>query len=276
MAGCSSLSIFDALADGFIERQFTGYLDLDEDGTAFVGERITGLVAWHRQHMAPRYARYLRAQAVQLEAVQLEAVQPEAGTFDQRHVTAAINRFSELLGETVRGVTPVIAAVLVRHTGPAKLGYLKKQLAEKLAERQEDSQEPLADRLEERRERLVSNFERLFGELTEPQLALIDAYARRSLKDTVYRLENRRQRHAALIAFLGNKPSERDINLFFEKLILRSWEIVDPGYEQFAQAWFQRIEKLIVEVTARLTPAQRAAAVETLRAYADEFDQVAG
>ena len=55
---------------------------------------------------------------------------------------------------------------------------------------------------EKRLERLISNLERFFGDLTDAQVMFVEEYARVTLGDKMIRLLIRKQRQKVFLAFL--------------------------------------------------------------------------
>ena len=256
-AGCSRLSFFYAFIGAAIESKAASYLDLDEAGETFVKAQVASLVKWHRAAMLPRYARYLETQA-------------DLAARDG-HDRAAMSELRRLLDETVTGAAPYFAAVLREHTAPDKIRHLRERMSERQAELLEDHKLPRAERLEERIEQVTDHFERLMGDLDEPQLAKIRRYAESSLAFGKIWLDNRANRQRAFIAFLSRRPDGARIAVFIHKVLLRSHEVADPAYEPVSEARWALIEELVFDLVTSISATQIKHFVETLRGYATDM-----
>ena len=158
LGACSATRLLYSFADDFIEDQAEFYLKLDEDGEAYVDDKIDAFMDWHRARMLPQYAAYLSRQADAIEA---------AGRLERGQVLRAMDGLRAQLEATVKGFTPFAGAVLARHTGKPETGHLRDRMAERNEESREEVAEPDRDRAEDRTERTQSNFERFTGDLNE-------------------------------------------------------------------------------------------------------------
>jgi len=264
LAACSSTQLIYSLADEFIEDEIAFFLDLDEQEEAFLETQVEELVAWHRTSMLPKYATYLNGLANSLEA----------NKYGRSEIAAAMTSGRALIEDTVRGVTPRASVVLARHMTDDDIAFMEKRMAERREEQLDDLQEPEAERYKDRLDRLESNFERFFGDLTEDQMALLQVHARATLPDSKTRLENRTERQKVFIEFLKTKPSEQELTAFLDKLLLRGHELVNPGYKAFSDFVRSRFQTLLVNIVAISTPEQRQEAVENLRDYVRDFQDI--
>jgi hypothetical protein len=263
-AACSTIQIAYNFADVYIEREAAFHLDLDDDGEALLDRQVDAFMAWHRARMLPAYTAYLRAQADRVEA----------GPITEAAVADAFDRLRELWEETVRGVAPYAATVLVRHTAPAKRAFLQARLDERWAESAESLREPTEERIARRTARIVENFERFTGPLGETQRRIIADYAGENLNDRARWLNHRRLRNEAFVAFLASRPNQPEITRFIERIVLHSYEVVEPEYKAFADARAVRFKTLLYDVIASMTPAERKRVAENLRSFADDFSEL--
>jgi hypothetical protein len=266
LSACSTMKIFYNLADELIAREIAFHLELDEEGEERAGRVVEDLVAWHRTRMLPLYAAYLR---------DLAAV-AAAGEPDRSAVNRLMGEGSRIWQLTVRGATPHLAPLLVRHSTPAKREFLRQRLAERQTEHLARLEKPRDERIRQRASRVTRNFERFIGDLDDPQREIIEQYVASTMNDDARRLANRELRNRAFISFLAARPRATEIAGFLDRLVLRSHEIVDPDYESFAGARFARFEELLFRILASLTPAQRAATAEKLRDHAEDFMELSG
>ncbi|NKB57876.1 MAG: hypothetical protein GKS00_16255 [Alphaproteobacteria bacterium] len=263
--GCSGLTFVYGLAETALASEAKDHLDLDEDGEAFVDQKIEALLEWHSAEMLPQYARFMNAQA--------DAV--DRGALDRAAIDEAVVAMREILEALVSGASRYTADVLVNHTEPDKVRHLKEQMAEHQAERREELDEPPEEQLEARIERIVDNFERFTGLLTETQIVAVSRYAEASLGDTEVWLRNRANRQRVFTDFLAQEPSKQEISAFVYKIILRPHEIVDPGYKAVSEGRWRRFQELLYGVMTTLSDEQRKTMSTTLRGYAAEMLELA-
>ena len=266
LSACSTIKIFYGFADDFIQREVADHLDLDEQDLTVLAAQSADLVAWHRREMLPDYATFLSAQADLLER----------GNVTPSEIKSSFGNARALLEATVAGLAPRAAIVLARHTGPDKLGHLERRLAERMTERKERSAQAPADRIERRTKRLVKNFERFLGDLDDRQASIVEAHVKNTLNDSARFLDHRRRRERAFMGFMKAQPAPEKIGPFFENLLVRSHEIVEPDYKAFADGRARKFQGLLFEIISSLTPPQRTAAVERLRGFAEDFADLAG
>lgn len=264
LAACSSTRLIYSLAAEFIHDEIAYFLDLDEEEDVFLGRQVSEIVAWHRTTILPNYATYLTNMADKLAANQYGAADIAMALADGR----------SLVEETVTGLTSRASKVLVRHMTADNIAFMEKKMAVRLQERLAGLSEPEDTRYADRLDRLKSNFERFFGELTEAQLALLKAHARATLGDARVRLRNIIQRQKVFLAFLKTQPAEASLTAYLNRLLLRGHEITDPGYQAFSKTSFNRFRTLLVNMVVISSPAQRKTIIATLRTYAQDFKAV--
>ncbi|MAI11294.1 MAG: hypothetical protein CMM66_06935 [Rhodospirillaceae bacterium] len=264
LAACSSTRLIYSLADEFIQDEIAYFLDLDEGEDVFLSRQVSEMVAWHRTIILPKYATYLTNMADKLAEYQYGAADIAMALVDSR----------SLIEETVTGLTPRASKVLVRHMTADNIAFMEKKMAVRRQERLAELSEPEDIRYADRLDRLKSNFERFFGELTDAQVALLKAHASATLGDARVRLRNMTQRQKAFLVFLKTQPAEASLTAYLNRLLLRGHEITDPGYQAFSKASFDRFRTLLVNMLAISSPAQRKTIMGTLRTYADDFKAV--
>ena len=262
VSGCSRLSLVYGFAGPALSREAAYHLNLDETEQAVVDDRVAAFLDWHSAVMLPRYARFLSDQADIVER----------GPPDRATVADTVTKLRTLLDDLVAGAAPYTADVLVNHTAPGKVRYLKARMDERLAERLEEAAEdPPEERLEDRVERTADNFERLTGDLNDGQKEIIRRYVKATLADNAIWLKNRANRQRAFTEFLSRRPGEAEIGAFVQRILLRPHEIVDPDYLAVSERRWTRFETLLFEIMVSLTDEQRETLVETLRGYAAEM-----
>jgi hypothetical protein len=255
------VTLFYTFADTAIEHQITHYLDVDDDERAEIGDKVDALMRWHRTEMLPRYARFLRAQAAIVES----------GEVTRETVTTSYEQVRELMNATLQGAYAPAASILVHHTGPAKLAYLRRRMTEAMEDRAERAKRPRADRIERRTHRFVENIERFTGPLSDAQVALIRRHAEATDDETSLWINYRIRREDAFLKFLATRPNEAEIAAFLEKVLLHAEKVVGPRYRTELDRSEKRFQDLIYRIAAISTPKQRRTTARHLREFADDF-----
>jgi len=264
LAACSSLKIMYDFADDYIKQEAKFFLKFDEQGEQHLNDQVDKMMEWHNAIMLPRYAAYLRQLANQLDH----------GLYGATAITKGMKDGRILLQNTVAGVAPYVARILVRQTIIENIEHLRLKLIERSKEQKEKLARPIEKQTEDRTERLTKNVGRFMGDLNEIQNNLINRYAKSTINDAKRRLDNRNLRQSALLTFLAGKPKEMEIDAFISQIVLRAHEIVDPDYKGYSEKRIARFTTLLVNIFAASTNDQRQATSEKLRSYAQDFSEI--
>ena len=264
LAACSSFKIMYDFADDYIKQEAKFFLKFDEQGEQHLNDQVDKMMEWHNAIMLPRYAAYLRQLANQLDH----------GLYGATAITKGMKDGRILLQNTVAGVAPYVARILVRQTIIENIEHLRLKLIERSKEQKEKLARPIEKQTEDRRERLTKNVGRFMGDLNEIQNNLINRYAKSTINDAKRRLDNRNLRQSALLTFLAGKPKEMEIDAFISQIVLRAHEIVDPDYKGYSEKRIARFTTLLVNIFAASTNDQRQATSEKLRSYAQDFSEI--
>ena len=264
LAACSSFKIMYDFVDDYIKQEAKFFLKFDEQGEQNLNDQVDKMMEWHNAIMLPRYAAYLRQLANQLDH----------GLYGATAITKGMKDGRILLQNTVAGVAPYVARILVRQTIIENIEHLRLKLIERSKEQKEKLARPIEKQTEDRTERLTKNVGRFMGDLNEIQNNLINRYAKSTINDAKRRLDNRNLRQSALLTFLAGKPKEMEIDAFISQIVLRAHEIVDPDYKGYSEKRIARFTTLLVNIFAASTNDQRQATSEKLRSYAQDFSGI--
>jgi len=264
LAACSSFKIMYDFADDYIKQEAKFFLKFDEQGEQNLNDQVDKMMEWHNAIMLPRYAAYLRQLANQLDH----------GLYGATTITKRMKDGRILLQNTVAGVAPYVARILVRQTIIENIEHLRLKLIERSKEQKEKLARPIEKQTEDRTERLTKNVRRFMGDINEIQNNLINRYAKSTINDAKKRLDNRNLRQSALLTFLAGKPKEMEIDAFINQIVLRAHEIVDPDYKGYSEKRIARFTTLLVNIFAASTNDQRQATSEKLRSYAQDFSEI--
>ena len=264
LAACSSFKIMYDFADDYIKQEAKFFLKFDEQGEQNLNDQVDKMMEWHNAIMLPRYAAYLRQLANRLDH----------GLYGATAITKGMKDGRILLQNTVAGVAPYVARILVRQTIIENIEHLRLKLIERSKEQKEKLARPIEKQTEDRTERLTKNVGRFMGDLNEIQNNLINRYAKSTINDAKRRLDNRNLRQSALLTFLAGKPKEMEIDAFINQIVLRAHEIVDRDYKGYSEKRIARFTTLLVNIFAASTNDQRQATSEKLRSYAQDFNEI--
>lgn len=264
LAACSSLKIMYDFADDYIKQEAKFFLKFDEQGEQHLNDQVDKMMEWHNAIMLPRYAAYLRQLANQLDH----------GLYGATAITKGMKDGRILLQNTVAGVAPYVARILVRQTIIENIEHLRLKFIERSKEQKEKLARPIEKQTEDHTERLTKNVGRFMGDLNEIQNNLINRYAKSTINGAKRRLDNRNLRQSALLTFLAGKPKEMEIDAFISQIVLRAHEIVDPDYKGYSEKRIARFTTLLVNIFAASTNDQRQATSEKLRSYAQDFSEI--
>jgi len=264
LAACSSFKIMYDFADDYIKQEAKFFLKFDKQGDQHLNEQVDKMMEWHKTVMLPRYAAYLRQLANRLDH----------GLYGVTAITKGMKDGRILLQNTVEGVAPHVARILVRQTSIENTEHLRLKIIERSEEQKENLARPIEIRTEDRTERVTKNLRRFMGDLNELQNNLVNRYAKSTINDAKRRLDNRNLRQSALLTFLARKPNEMEIDGFIRQIVLRSHEIVDPDYKGYSEKRIDRFTMLLVNIFAASTNDQRRATSEKLRSYAQDLSEI--
>ena len=124
---------------------------------------------------------------------------------------------------------------------------------------------------EDRLDKLTSSFERFFGTLKNEQLIFLEAYAQETLYDRRIRLNNNTQRQKAFVEFLKTEPTEEELTVFLNKLLIRGHEITNSDYQDFAKISLERFQELLLNILTISSKKQKDKLISKILDYAEDF-----
>ena len=264
LAACSSTRLIYTFADNFIKYEIEYFFDLDKEGKIYLGQQTTEMIAWHRKVMLPNYAKYLNNLADSIES----------DNFNTNDIKDVLADGRTIIEETVIGLTPRASKFLLRYLSNETIELMEKKMIERQKERMEELSIPRNLLFEKRLKRLTSNFERFFGTLSKEQMILLKDHARLTLEDAMIRLQNRTKRQFVFIKFLRTQPTELELTIYLNKLLLRGHEITNPKYKTFSDASIERFGALLKNMLIISSNSQMNSVIIKLRNYAKDFSAV--
>ena len=266
LVSCSSTRIVYSLAEEFFFNEINYYLNVDKNDKTFLDKQISEMIDWHRTSMLPMYSIYLTDMADRIFT----------GQYSTNDVKKLIINGRSLYEETVTGMTPYAAKFLVRYQNPQSIEHMKQKMQKRRDKRIKQLSESEEILFEKRLDKLILNFERFLGSLTDAQLNLLKDHSYLTLNDSMIRLHNRTQRQKLFIDFLENKPTEQELKVYLDKLLLQDPSITDTAQLAFSEVSLDRFQKLVVGILSISTSSQRETIVKKLLNYAKDFENISG
>ena len=263
---CSSTRFIYTFVDEFIKDEITFFFDLNEEEQVLLSKQVSEMVNWHRTSMLPKYADYFYSAANKLEDEQYNATDINELLSDGRF----------LIEETVAGLIPYASKFIIKHQNLVDIEFMEKKMLSRRQERIIELSKTENILYEERLERLESNFERFFGDLTDSQVMLLQVHSREPLNESSIRLHNRTLRQTVFIKFLRTQPTEPELSTYLDTLLLNGHIITNPSYQTFSELSLKRFHSLLVNLLAISSTMQRESIINKLRGYAEDFKAVSG
>ena len=266
IVACSSTRFIYTFVDDFIKDEVNYFLDLNDNEKVLLNQKVSEMVTWHRTAMLPKFSEFLYNIANNLEGDQYSAVKVQKFLENGRF----------LINETVTGITPYVSQFLVQHQTVENIKFMENRMLSRRQERIINLSKTKDMLYEDRLKRLISNFERFFGDLKDSQNKLLEVYARETLNDSRVRLHNRTLRQKVFIRFLKTQPNELELTNYLNKLLLEGHMITNPSYETFSEISVKKFHTLLVNMLAKSSITQRETIITKLRNYAEDFKIVSG
>ena len=258
---CSSTQLIYPYISKFIKDEVGFFLNLDRDEETLLSQEVSKLINWHRTFMLPKYSDYLDDIANNLEKKH----------YDVNDINKVIIKGKFLIEQTVKGITPYASNFLMRYQTIEDIEFIEKKMIIRQQERLIKLSKSEDVLYEKRLDRLISNFQRFMGRLSEEQVSLIEEYTSATIGDSKVRLNYSIQRQKVFIEYLKTKPSEVQLISYLNKLLLRGYEITDSNYQNFFGKSLKRFENLLFKLLQKSTISQKEMLIKKLRTYADDF-----
>ena len=260
LAGCSTTQLAYDNADTLLRWQARAYLDPGAEQSEELDARIAAFHAWHRSAALPQYAQ-----------LALEAARRLERGLSREDLVWSYDSVRAQARESLRAAAGEIAGLLDR-LGPEQVAHLEERLAE---DNRKFARENLAGTPEERRQRRarrqLERFGEWLGELSDAQAERVRQYSERAPLLDELRDAERRRRQSEFLAMLRERGARRRLAGW-----AADWESGrSPEYAAAARDGQEHYFRMLLELDAMLSAAQRRAAVSRLREYAADFTVLA-
>ena len=264
LAGCSGMRIAYNNADSIVRWMADDYFDLEGPQEEDFKARLARFHAWHRSRELPRYSTLLASAGDKL-----------ADGLTEQELLWALDAVKARYRRMADHAAPDLAAVLSTLT-PAQFEHLDKKFTESNAEYFKKYVEGGEPKQRKRRaKRNLALMGEWFGDLSDEQEALLNAWNDKMPLLYELRLQNRQRRQSEFVALLRQYRSAAQLEPG-----LRQWLIDwDTGvYAEYRrqtdvhQAYYIR---MLLELDRGITPKQRTHAAARLNEYAELFKALA-
>lgn len=260
LAGCSAVKLGYNNAPDLSYWWLDSFLDFNDPQSVQVRADLAALQAWHRQSELPRYVNLLQ---------KLQRLAP---------ATVTPNQLCEVYGELkprlqalLDQAEPSIAALAPTLT-PEQLVHLQRQLDKRSEKwRAQWLTVSLDERNARRVKQLADRAEMLYGNLEEPQLALLRERVAALPFDADLRERESRRRHQDVLQTLrqvqSGAPSLTQVRAALHAWLGRTVRSPDAVYRTQQEIAAQGTCQTLADLHNSTTPAQRLAAIKTLQSY---------
>ncbi|TWO70484.1 hypothetical protein FN976_16030 [Caenimonas sedimenti] len=268
LAGCSAIKLgYNTLPD-LAYWWLDGYVDFTDAQTPQVRTELARLHAWHRQEELPRLAEIL-GRMEQLAGGSIKA--PQACAF----VTEIQGRLN-LVAERAEPAVSALAAGL----DARQLRHLERKYRNNNETFRKDWVElPPAELRDKRFQQAVERAEMIYGNLEEPQRAVLRQGIDQSIFDAARMLGERQRRQQDLLQTLRRiqeaPGAPEDGAAAIRAYLQRAQRSPDPAFRRLQEDLVQETCRTFAAVHESTTPAQRDQAVRRLRAYQRDLRELA-
>lgn len=240
-----------------------GYVDMSDAQKAFFKERLAQAMAWHRQSELPEYQRAIESLIVKSNArVPVEDVRATYGL--------ARNYYHRALEHLLPDM-----AELMLQLDDRQLAQIEKKFAD---DNRKAVKESVKGTAEERRTKLVKKwveqFEEWTGKLSGPQREIIVNTVIRLPDNTDERLGDRRYRQLEILNLVRSHPPREKLRAELHRVLIDTESWRRPEYVRKLRDRDEAIFEIVSELSATLTPEQRASVQRKMRGYVKEINAI--
>ena len=258
LTACSVATLAYNNAGMLIGYALGDYVELTPSQEAWLKERVSLLIAWHRTSELPEWQRWLN-----------ETRERAAGNPQASEVQAVYERGRMLLERTTEQMLPDLATLL-RQMEPRQIAFLQDKFARDNRKIGADIDLPPVARKAKRTERIKERFESWMGDLTVEQhtyllsrLAVLPPLEEMRLADRI-----RWQRQ--LIELIKARPDAPVLRSELRRMMLAPETSRDPDYQAALNRQQEEISTVTAWMVTNATPAQRARLQRKLSGYAED------
>jgi len=264
LAACGSVSRLAYMNAPPLATWYIGsYVDLNDAQKKFVKERLKRAMAWHREAELPRYQRAIQDLIVKTDI--------KVSVDDARTIYGQARDYYH---RSLDHLLPDIAEFLLM-LDDEQIAQAERKLASDNKKLVKESVQGTPDERSARRtKRFVDQFEEWTGTLSAPQREIIIS-GTRSLADTTEdRLADRKFRQAEIVQLVRARAPRDQIAAALRKLFIDTDSWRRPEYVKHLRERDERLFQVTSELSATLTPEQRASVQRKMRGYVQDISSI--
>ena len=240
-----------------------GFVDLTDPQKAFVRDRLSNAIDWHRSRELPEYQKAIERLIVKADArVSVDdarATYKQARAYYDRSIEHLLPDMAEFIGML----------------DDAQIARIEKKFAD-------DNRKILRDSVkgtpEERRERrakkYVEQFEEWTGRLSREQRDIVLNGVATLADLTEERIGDRRYRQTELVRLIKGNAPRAELAASLKRLLIDTDSWRRPEYVKKLRDRDERICEIVSELTGTLTPEQRASVQRKMRGYVRDISSI--
>lgn len=264
LASCSVVRLSYDNADWVLARMAASYVDMDRDQARALKVQLAQFHLWHRREELPRYAALLDEAAAR--------VQRGLTRNDVVWAVGAVRTRYQVLGShAATDLAPFLGTLSDSQIDGLEARFAadnRKYYAAKLSKGSQESAEVQAAWI-------TARLEDWTGDTSPAQREMIANLVRAYPDLPALRLAERKRRQAQFLGMLRAHPDDRAMQM--QLVVLAADPSTGPKgpYRETLSAWEASFVDAMVTFDHTLTSRQRAATVERMRRYAQEFRSMA-
>jgi hypothetical protein len=266
LAGCSGMTrLAYNNADLFLRKMAGDWFDLDAAQSDELKVRMRRFHQWHRANELPQYVAFLRT-AERRFSKGLTAEDVAWG------LSTARARFRAAAARAAEEAAPILAGL-----SPAQISVLEHKLAESNAKYTREAlpgDERKRNRAQTRR--MIESLRQWTGDLTRDQEARVERFVRAHDRFTTMRFEDRVRGQREALALLRKRLPAKELAPRLAQHFTEPDSRRSDEYRREEKRWEGDFGKLLAELSATLSPEQRANVMNGIERYADDFAILAG
>jgi Family of unknown function (DUF6279) len=266
LAGCSGMTrLAYNNADIILRKMASDWFDLDAAQSDDLKVRMRRYHQWHRSNELPQYVAFLRT-AERRFAKGLTAEDVAWG------LSTARTRFRAAAAKAVEEVAPLLAGL-----SQAQISVLEGRLAESNAKYTREAL-PADERKRMRAQtrRMTESLRQWTGDLTRDQEGRVERFVRGHDRFATLRFEDRVRGQREALALLRKRLPAKELGPRLAQHFTDPDSRRSDEYRREEKRWEADFGRLLAELSATLSPEQRAHVMNSIETYADDFSILAG
>jgi Family of unknown function (DUF6279) len=237
------------------------YVELSEGQKDLLHDRVIAAFAWHRSQELPQYMRF--CENMLSEAA--DGISVDEARQANKELRAYYDR-------TLDHVIPDLADLL-RGMDSVQLAQLERRFAkdnQKMVHEAEDG--TVEDRNAARGKKYIGHLEEFVGTLKPEQRAIVMRHAANYDEATQFRLADRQHRQTETLRMIRQHVSRDEMIAGLHRLLVDTPSWRNPDYRRKLAARDEELFAMIAELSASLTPEQRAHLQKRVRGFIHDMD----